>query len=186
MIDLETGGTSPGCAVFSIGACAFNPQSQDIPTHTFYKEISHTSSMELGLRFERETMDWWNHQTSPIPNGTTHIKQVVVDFLQWINNTPSTIHEHITICWANSPSFDLVILKYIMELCRYQWPFPYYQERDVRTLKAIAFPDNRYKLNNSHNALEDAINQARLVQLAYLSLGLSHENRTNPQPPGNE
>ena len=185
MIDLETGGTSPGCAIFSIGACVFDPMSQIPPTHTFYEEISHYSCMELGLKFERETMDWWKTQRTNPPNGTTHIKQAMEKFILWISNVPGKTNNLITLHWANSPSFDIVLLKYILNRYNLHWPFPFYTERDVRTLKAIAFPNNDYQLNNSHNALQDAINQATLVQHAYLALALSTPGDTNASRPWN-
>lgn len=178
MLDLETGGTHPGCAIFAIGACAFNPLTSELPPETFYIEISHQSCMELGLRFERETMCWWKGQA---PNGETHIQTALGALLHWINNLPAKLNEHITAHWANSPSFDYAILKHVLNMYHYTWPFAYWQERDVRTLKTIAFPNNNYHLNNSHNALNDAINQCLLVQHAYQTLGLTHETRNISQ-----
>ena len=190
MIDLETGGTSPGAAIFSIGACVFDPMTQNPPTLTFYEEISHSSCMELGLRFERDTMNWWGTQSISTPNGTTHIKQALKKFILWLSNVPGKTNNLITLHWANSPSFDIALLKHVLDRYNMRWPFPFYTERDVRTLKAIAFPNNDYQLNNSHNALQDAINQATLVQHAYLALALStpgdsqHDYRPQPHPPG--
>ena len=178
MLDLETGGTRPGCAIFAIGACTFNPLTSEPPTETFYVEISHQSCMELGLRFEQETMHWWKGQA---PNGNTHIQTALESLLNWINNLPSKLNEHITAHWANSPSFDYTILKHVFDIYHYTWPLAFWQERDVRTLKAIAFPNNDYYLNNSHNALNDAINQSILVQHAYQTLGLTHETRNTNQ-----
>jgi hypothetical protein len=186
MIDLETGGTTPGSAIFSIGACLFNPYTADKPVHTFYEEISHSSCMELGLKFQRDTMDWWAKQGTP-PNGTTHIKQVLENFNLWLSNAPSKCNEHIIGQWANSPSFDLNLIKHVMDIYKIRWPYPYWQELDVRTLKAIAFPNGDYKLNNSHNALDDCINQAQLVQHAFITLGLSkHEDKHDSVPSGNQ
>lgn len=172
MLDLETGGVTPGCAIFSIGACLFNPYNQELPTHTYYEEISHSSCMEIGLRFERNTMDWWKTQ-GPIPNGIKPLRQVLIEFILWLSNAPGLCKEHITAQWANSPSFDLSIIKYTINQFGLSWPYPYWQELDVRTTKTLAFPNKDYVLGNTHNALEDAINQCRLIQLAYLTLGLS-------------
>jgi exodeoxyribonuclease VIII len=182
MIDLETGGTAPGCAIFSIGACAFDPYSQKTPEITFYQEISHRSNTDIGMRFERETMDWWDRQDNTAPNGNKHIKQCLEDFTLWVSNIPGKSNRLISCVWANSPSFDITILKHVMSLYNMRWPFPYYYERDVRTLKALAFPDG-YALNNSHNALDDCHNQITLVQQAYLTLGLTtHETRNDKHP----
>lgn len=174
MLDLETGGTQPGCAIFAIGACAFNPYRFEEPKHTFYKEINHTSCMEIGLRFERDTMAWWKGLA---PNGDTHIQTACQELIHWLHGLPQKLHEHISAHWANSPSFDYTILKHVLNVYHYTWPYPYWQERDVRTLKFLAFPNGDTHLNNTHNALNDAINQSKLVQQAYLTLGLSHENQ---------
>lgn len=172
MLDLETGGVTPGCAIFSIGCTLFSPYNQNPPTHTFYEEISHTSCVEAGLHFNPDTMNWWTTQKN-IPNGNKPIKQVLSEFILWLSNAPGLCNEHITAQWANSPSFDLNIIKHAINKFNLSWPYPYWQELDVRTAKTLAFPNGNYKLGNTHNALDDAINQCRLVQLAYLTLGLS-------------
>jgi len=177
MLDLETGGTSPGCAIFAIGAAVFNPYKIEQPIHTFYEEINHSSCTEIGLRFERDTMRWWANKA---PNGNTHIQTACQNFLHWLHTTTHNTQEHICAHWANSPSFDFSILKYVFNIYHYTWPYPYWQERDVRTLKFLAYPNGDYPLNNSHNALSDCLNQITLIQNAYLTLGLSHETR-NPQ-----
>lgn len=179
MLDLETGGTSAGCAIFSIGAVCFDPMS-DFLGDEFYLEVSHKSCIEQNLRFDQATMDWWKAIGNP-PNGLFSVSKVLTDFIAWIKaNKPLTAY------WANSPSFDLSILNYALRINELEFPLPYYSERDVRTLKAIAWPNNEYKLHNGHNALDDAKNQARLVQAAYYTLGLStNENRTKPQPSRN-
>lgn len=176
MIDTETGGTSAGCAIFSIGAVIFDPYTDSEPKSEFYVEISHASNMEIGLRFDRATMDWWKKIGTP-PNGETHILQAITDLHTWIKrNLPLTAY------WANSPSFDISIINYVMRLYRMEWPLAHWLERDVRTMKAIAWPNNEYKLNNGHNALDDAKNQARLIQDAYYTLRLS----THANPPAAE
>jgi len=180
MIDTETGGTSAGCAIFSIGAVIFDAFSDNPPKSEFYVEISHASNMEIGLRFDRATMDWWKKVGTP-PNGETHILQAITDLHTWIKRSLP-----LTAYWANSPSFDISIINYVMRYYRMEWPLAFWLERDVRTMKAIAWPNNEYKLNNSHNALDDAKNQARLIQDAYYTLRLStHANSPTTEPSSN-
>ena len=181
MIDIETGGTTPGCAIFSIGACCFTPYEVVKPVEYFYIEINHQSCQDLGLRLETSTMEWWKDQPR-IPESEQSIEYALKEFMLWIARLPNKLGERITHIWANSPSFDLVIIKYALTLCEIRWDHPFWVERDVRTLKAIAWPNNDYRGDeNSHNAVEDAINQTRLVQHSYLKLGLSHDhNSTSP------
>lgn len=181
MTDLETYGTKPSCAVFSIGAKCFNPTK---PTHNapvFYTEISLQSCLDIGLKTEQSTLDWWKEKGG-VPNGDTHIHNAIGNFLLWLSNLSILTNEKVTTIWANSPSFDYVILKYIIDHLGLQWPYPYYIERDVRTLKELAFPEG-YSLNNSHNALADCHNQIRLVQTAYHRLGLFPKEDVSPFNP---
>lgn len=167
MIDIETGGVQPNCAIFSIGALFFDPTSDRLGD-SFYEEISHESNKKLERQFEIATMNWW---AGKAPNGNAHIASVLNDLIRWIvSHKPRYV-------WANSPSFDLVILKNVINKINLLWPLPYHAERDVRTIKALAWPDESYHLNNSHNALADCTNQARLVQAGYKILW-SIENET--------
>lgn len=180
MLDLETYGITPGCAIFSIGAALFEPRNSAPITAEFYCEISLQSCLDQGLFTEQTTLDWWQAK-GEIPNGTIPITQASKDFLLWVSNAGQITKEPITEAWANSPSFDFVILKAVVSRIGLQWPLPFWMERDVRTLKALAFPNNNYSLDNSHNALEDCKNQVRMVQAGYKVLNLAYDDaRPNP------
>lgn len=170
MIDIETGGVEPGAAIFSIGACMFNPDTLDPPSLYFYTEISHKSCEAAGLLLNPDTMNWWSQQKNPPPDGKSTIQNALQQFTLWISNAPSQTGKKTLAYWANSPSFDVTILKHAMNLFNIKWPFPFYMERDVRTIKAVIFRDKNYILDNSHNALEDCRNQVLLVQHAYYNL----------------
>lgn len=62
MLDLETLGTQPGCAILSIGAVAFSPEAGAIAsTEPFYVEISLESTLpRFGV--EAGTLRWWLEQ----------------------------------------------------------------------------------------------------------------------------
>lgn len=180
MLDLETYGTTPGCAIFSIGAVLFDPRLSDRIAAEFYVEINKESELDIGLFTEQSTLNWWK-TIGEIPNGTTPITEAVKSFLLWLSNAGQLTGHPITEAWANSPSFDYVLLKTIISKLELQWPLPFYMERDVRTLRAIAFPNGNYHLDNSHNALDDCKNQCVMVRAAYQVLNLTHnEASDNP------
>lgn len=171
MIDLETLGVNPGCSILSIGAVLFDPHSLEPPQRSFYIEICRQSCLDAGLTEEPNTLEWWATQGN-MPVGTTPLKTALDSFFLWISN-----HQPITGLWANSPSFDFTILK---AACLHRhYPLYYGLERDVRTVKALFFP--KLKLANDHNALSDATNQAKLIQLAYWRI----KNEDRLQQPSN-
>lgn len=168
MIDLETLGIKPGYAILSIGACIFAPEiestDKEILKHSFYANIDRASCVEAGLLIDPDTELWWSQQSdaarlafeTPAPRP---LEDVIQDFVLWMRKFPGLIVNH----WANSPSFDYIILKAAFEAVGARWPFPFYKERDVRTLKNIFPPAVRHE-GEAHNALDDAVHQARQVQ----------------------
>ena len=61
MIDLETMGLSPGCAITQIGACFFDLNTLTFG-NTFQVNIDLISSCEMGFVLEPHTVDWWMRQ----------------------------------------------------------------------------------------------------------------------------
>jgi len=83
-----------------------------------------------------------------------------------------------TCFWANSPSFDYVILEQATKSLGMRWPFFFSWYRDTRTLYDVAWPngpEDRPQTNAGvhHDARDDAIAQALMVQAAYKEIGLS-------------
>ena len=167
MVDIETLGINPGCSILSIGATMFD---QTTLYDTFYIEICRKSCKTFNLIEEPNTVDWWNNQKLPIPNGSIPIDLALNTFFLWYSNAPQKIQG----VWANSPSFDLAILRHATLQFRH-WPISYHLERDVRTIKNLFF--RNIKLKNTHHALGDAKNQTILVQIALNLLETYHEAR---------
>lgn len=152
MVDIETLSTRPDAAIISIAAVFFNVGTRQFATPTFYAEVDHETLD--GFHVDPQTVAWWAKQTQPMPRGTTPLKTALEDLLTFVHgNPPARV-------WANSPSFDLVVLK---EACRkldLSWPINFWQERDVRTVKDLA---RLPKTLPTHNAIEDCISQIRTV-----------------------
>ena len=176
MIDLETGGTEPGCQIFSIGALWFNPETDRVfsdPEHIFYVEIERASYTGTPFWTSANTMEWWEHQDLPIPDGHTSIRDALLQFDGWLHT------KHFQF-WANSPRFDVAILERAYKLCDINWPFQFHLERDVRTVRALA--GHTTPLNNQHHALKDAFNQALIVNHCYKVLGLNNDHLPRETP----
>lgn len=170
MIDLETGSTEINAAIFSIGALAFEPTNTEPPSCTFYVEISHASNKASKRDFSTSTMEWWAGQPTPPPNGSTGLFEALQALSRWLPPAEAV--------WANSPGFDLSILKHAFNHFDLNWPYPFWKEADVRTLKRLLLPG--YTLGNDHHALKDAMRQTVMVREGYKRLNLYTQPVQNP------
>lgn len=159
MVDIETLGIDPGCAILSIGAVEFTTAGIE---RTFYKEISVKSCLEHGLEIDGETLEWWltedtnPEQTLNALTGQTTLTRALDGFWKWYPNDGAEI-------WANSPSFDCEHLKYAFDQIGMTEPWEYYEERDVRTIRKLPQAVEMEHEGTEHNALDDAKHQARVV-----------------------
>src|SRR5580765_7821917 len=107
MLDLETWGTCPGCAIRSIGAVVFDPISGETGEE-FYANVDDVSCLDIGLVKELQTIDWWRQQTKeaqesllkdPLP-----IMEVIDRFRQWF------IRSRGIFIWSQGANFDEPII----------------------------------------------------------------------------
>lgn len=164
MIDIETLDTCSTAAVLSIGACIFDPNGDpdQFMGTTFYDTMNVTEQLKLGRTESEATKAWWAKQEAPeavevlvkARAQTKDLRTQLLDLREFFHGTT-----HI---WANSPSFDVIILKSLFEMCEVGWPYSPFQELDVRTFKAI-LSDRKVKPDVAHHALYDAVAQAKFV-----------------------
>ena len=157
MLDLETLGTSPGCCVLSIGATTFDGKYQ------FYEKIDPVDARRYFTE-NIDTLRWWSKQDSAAReeafSGTLTANAALLKFANWFESLPA-VRKDIQI-WGNGADFDLPILKAQYEKFDLVIPWAPYSGRCYRTLKSllphVAAPT---KNKQKHNALEDAIYQAK-------------------------
>ncbi len=164
MMDIETLDTIPSAVILSIGACVIETS---VPKQyaVFYTEPSVASQ---GNRTQSlDAIAWWNTQGNAPVNGTLSLLHALMDL--------RTYFEQLTtrpIIWCKGTDFDVAILDHAYKQVGLQVPWKYNDVRDFRTIKKV-FPDRvDPNLTNEypHNALEDAIFQAR--QLTSIGLKL--------------
>lgn len=164
MLDLETWGTKPGCALRSIGAVAFNLHSAI--GDEFYLNIEEASCLSLGLEKEISTVEWWAKQspeaqaallTSPHPLGAA-----VRAFHEWFRGQAGEF------VWSHGGNFDEPIWNAAARVVGERVPWKFWNARCTRTAYALAKFDPRSlpREGTYHNALDDAKYQARCVQAA--------------------
>lgn len=162
MMDLETWGTEPGCDIRSIGAVVFDPDGGNIwEAGAFYQAVIGGDC--LGLETNPQTVDWWNKQSVEARSAFAdpiNITDGLRDFTKWYSVLGPS--ENVTL-WCNGPHFDEVILKAAYRACGLVHPWHYRAPRDFRTeLEGAGWPDVPF-IGTSHNALDDAIHQARCI-----------------------
>lgn len=167
MIDLETLGLKPGCAVIAIGATVFyTPTVKRIIDWAFFANISQTSNESAGLKADPATLAWRAKQSAEAKEGSLYgnadLKEALADFSAWISCIEGDTHEAVV--WGNAASFDLKSLEAAYEACNLPVPWRYYNEMCFRTLKNLTdVPEPEFK-GVKHNALADAMHQARWAE----------------------
>lgn len=159
-LDIETMDIGPEAAVLSIGARIF---TKDGPTKGFEVFIDQNLAQQFGT-LSMDTIKWWNKQDplvyEKVFGGRLHPSDAVHQFMQFVaQHQPETV-------WANSPSFDCVILRHLFKQVNLTFPFHFTVERDFRTLFAIGRDinvDTRdcWEGMRAHMALDDATAQAK-------------------------
>lgn len=164
MLDLETWGTEPGCALRSIGAVAFDLDGQI--GADFYLNIDEQSCLSLGLTKDQSTVDWWAKQ-SPAAQAALLVEphllgSVVLAFHHWFR-----IQNGVFV-WSHGGNFDEPIWVAAAAAVKERPPWKFWNARCTRTAYALAKFDPRSIARDGtyHNALDDARYQARCVQAA--------------------
>lgn len=180
MIDLETFDTEPSAVVWEIGAVAFDPASGAQITHgdTFHWLID--PAAQSNRTTSKKTLEWWSAQPTEaymrIRDAEAEgidLDAVLLDLESWISKL---ILEHCESAsklqvWANSPSFDLAILKNAYQQLGRDTPWRYHQERDYRTLKTLMPHIKMQRTGTHHSALDDAISQAQHTTQLLAAIG---------------
>ena len=172
MIDIETLSTRCDAAILSIGAVFFDTETLELG-ETFLVNIKMESDKNYG-RIDPETIKWWLKQSDiariEVTQSTEHtLLSALCSLKRWI--TSKTDPKQLKV-WANSPSFDLVILHNAYQRCDKNAPWEWHNERDVRTCIDIGKTElNRHETikpnNRQHTALADAQYQAAMVLSVY-------------------
>lgn len=161
MLDLETWGTVPGCAIRSIGAVVFDP-STTMQAGAFYRNIDDAYT---GLVKEDRTVSWWEAQSqeakAALDKDRVPLPMALVDFIEWWRVQGAQY------VWSHGASFDVPVLAVAYSKCGIEPPWDFRKVRDTRTLFDIAGVMPATKFGVAHNALDDAIAQAIDVQRAF-------------------
>ncbi len=174
MLDIETMGNSSEAAIMSIGACYFDPSTGEIG-HTFHEEVNLESSVSFGLKMDPSTIIWWMKQEDEArskfyDNDDAKSLPHVLALLNGFVDESAKV-------WGNGSTFDNTIIKNAYNKCHgTDAPWKFWNDRDVRTMvelgKQIGIDPKRDMPFDGvkHDALADAIHQAKYVSLIWQGL----------------
>jgi hypothetical protein len=176
MLDLETLGTTPGCAILQIGAVAFDRTTFDTRVHPLFEAtISAASSEEHGFTASPSTAAWWASQPQEardavFPPDALSAYIGLSNFWNWWKDSALGVD---TILWTQG-NFDAPILEAALAKVRLDIPWKFWNVRDTRTAYDVLLgPDGRKLIKSlprrapAHTALGDAIHQVACLKRAY-------------------
>ncbi|HGS7151480.1 TPA: 3'-5' exoribonuclease [Klebsiella variicola subsp. variicola] len=172
MVDLETMGKKHNAPIVAIGAVVFDPATGSIG-ESFYKVVCLESSVNWGAVIDPSTVIWWLKQSSEARSAIVNddaipLQDALLQFREFVSDNVAGGSKKAQV-WVNGASFDNSILRSSYDCIAEDYPWEYWNDRDVRTMvelgQAISFdPKTTIPFEGSrHNALADAIHQARYV-----------------------
>ena len=172
MIDLETLGTTPDCAVLTIGGVKFDPNLIHKPTQEFYYRFEVNEQLDKGRTTLESTLEWWGKQDEEVREEALGDgnRTPVIEVLQALNKWCVGVDA----VWCQGPAFDICILENLYRQYDHHIPWAFWKIKDSRTLFGIMPKDPRKEFDfAAHNALEDCKVQAICVQHTIKELGLT-------------
>lgn len=180
MVDLETMDNIGSAAIVSIGAV----QCDLITGQTgeeFYRIVELDGQADLGLTMDAQTIYWWLGQSrgateALLAPGKILLEDMCNSFKKWVEYLE---HPKIKRLWGNGASFDNAILRNAFKRVDIEFPIPFWQDRDMRTIVGF-YPKQmqeewRWKnlrKGTHHNALDDAKYQVSYCSYILQELGV--------------
>lgn len=169
MLDVETLGTSADACIISIGAVKFDLESSAFDDTGFYASISVESNLEAKRRIQESTLLWWLNQSKAAqlvfhePKQTLH--GALTDLADWLGDGEYFM-------WSNGADFDLPMVAHAYTSLAMDVPWAFWRSRCFRTYKNLPGAKNvKVPFTGvEHNAIADAIYQAKVVQNIHAKL----------------
>ena len=168
MVDIETLGTGRDSIVTSIGAKSLFSDDE------FYHTLDWSQQAKKGRKIDPSTVRWWLNQSQEAQSAIVQVG----------DDVGSVLESFVKFCkphsdcyiWANSPSFDVAILRSLFKDFGVAFPVSFANELDFRTMKNLAaFVKPEYEVQylkdeTAHDALGDAKSQAHALENIFLDM----------------
>ena len=169
MLDLETWGTSPGCAIASLGAVFFDFGGRPLGP-SYYANISAESCAALGLSFDQRVIDWWGQQSEEAQAALDTDQLLITVVLDRFTEFVEANDEPELCVWSHGATFDIPITDAALRAAGRQTPWKYHNGRDTRTLiwlaEQLGIATEWPHTGLRHYALDDA--KSRALQMIAL------------------
>lgn len=166
MLDLETLGKVPGSTVLSIGAVAFNFEGLG---EQFHMVISRQASADAGFSEDLDTVAWWGEQSYEAQETLRQADEAGLPILFTLGRFMEFLGRQglgdgdtgRLRVWGNGAGFDQPLLRAYYAREGLDAPWNWWNDRCFRTLKGLAPWLPMERTGTFHNALDDAVTQAR-------------------------
>jgi hypothetical protein len=184
MVDLETLGQTPGCAILSIGAVEFDPSGKRALDNGMYTVLNTDDCLEHYLHVDAEgpnsTLAWWEKQSEEARKVLFQARDPKTSVplklgLEQLNKYVESHGGKRSVCvWGNGSDFDNAILAVAYKMASMKPAWEFWNNRCYRTLKNICPGPKAERQGTYHNALDDAKTQAlHAIQLIKAYPGLA-------------
>lgn len=173
MIDIETAGTLKNSAIMAIAAVKFDIATGEV-FEDFYVNVDLQSCIDSGMEVDGGAIYFWMGERDKVKQPARDVlfedRKQLSEALVLLNGFVSP-HPNANI-WQHS-NFDAPILEDAYTRNKTNYPWKFYNTRDIRTLMGLcpyqisqtckAIPTNE----NAHDALADCLYQIKYCTLAY-------------------
>ena len=182
VVDLETLSNGPRAAIVAIGTVFV--QNGAIANQQYIRATAE-SAVQNGGEIDASTVTWWLKQSD--------LARAEIDGAKESLPLKSALKEHASFMrscqprpddrfvWGNGSSFDNVILREAYKAAGSEAPWPFWNDRDLRTITAL-YPEAKTLPFEGikHHALHDALHEAKVL-IAALQLQQALQAEA-PQP----
>lgn len=175
VLDLETLGKGPNAAIATIGCVRIeNGHIGD----GLYIRVDVDSAIGFGGETDASTIEWWLKQSEEArreiyqEGDRLGISSALLRLSDFIDRPAALYGE--TYVWGNGATFDNVIISTAFQRAHIPRPWPYWNDRDLRTLVHL-YPEAKQSVQFvglKHHALDDAMHEARIL-IAALNLHIA-------------
>lgn len=191
MVDIETLGRTPGAAIISLGAVAFDPYTTESLDQRFSRYFDLADVVRKGGIIEPSTVLWWAKQDGELfkkqLSGSVGLKRGLADFNRWYKSHKA---ERV---WARGVAFDMTILEAAFRMADVAVPWKYGEVRDSRIFDDLFLDDtdfqnevvNLYTATDDlplHDPVADAVRQAKTVRAFLQKIEPNRGASTEPTP----
>ena len=161
MIDLETLDTQPKSVILSIGAVIFTRTKL---INEYYGVTEVFPQIMKDRTISKDTVEFWKKQSveaQDLGQGGL-ITDELSYFLDFVKTSGGNLNDLKV--WGKGPHFDVSIIESLLRDFNMEPPWKFWNVRDVRTFIDYNKTKKLQMQGTAHNALADAIYQAKLIQ----------------------